>query len=279
MLKRLGALVGPLLCGVLFSSPAAVGAPATAPCALHVETVVSVDEKVYAVILRSNETANDVHLTLYSDANDYAISLPGTRFEPVASNAGSSPFAPQAALESAPIFVVLPRADLIEGARVDLSDATLQKDQSCFPTYAYTDFYLRMSNPTYAPSVEAKTLKLQLSHAYVRGAPTVSALVIDRSSTGQNCPVPARQARMTRFVVPAYPDVARAAGFTGSVQVFVRLDASGKVLETGIYKSSGNAALDAAARRAAEASGYSAEIFRCEPIPGTYLYRADFSSR
>jgi TonB family protein len=263
----------------MFSSPAAVGAPATAPCALHVKTVVSVDEKVYAVILRSNESANDVHVTLYSDANDYVISLPSLRFEPNASVAGSSPFAPQSTLESAPIFVVLPKADLITGARVELSDATLQRDQACFATYAYTDFYQQLVNPSFARSAEARALKVELAHAYVRGAPTVTALatIARTSMTEKDCPIAASRATTMRPAMPDYPSVARAAGVTGTVQVFVRLDASGNVVETGIYKSSGNATLDAAARRAAQDSSYSPEIYRCEPIPGTYLFRADFA--
>ena len=276
--KPLSVVAMVLLCQAALTRGAA-SAAATAPCALHVQTVVAVDEKVYAVILRSDEVLSDVNLALYSEGNDYAVSLPGLRFEPTASPEPPSRLAPAAGFASAPIFVVLPKVDVIIAARAEFSDGSLQRDKDCFADYAYTDFYQKLSNPTYTRSEEDKTLKLELSHAYVRGAPTVTALAtIARTATGgKGCPVGASMARMTRVMEPDYPAAARAGGITGSVQVFVRLDQDGKLLETGIYKSSGSPTLDQAARRAAETSSYSPEIFRCERIPGTYLFRANFT--
>jgi protein TonB len=83
-------------------------------------------------------------------------------------------------------------------------------------------------------------------------------------------------AMLTRTVQPKYPENAREQGATGTVQVKVSLNPSGGVISTSIYKSSGNAELDQAALAAAHESTYNPEIEDCQPVAGTYLFRAGF---
>ncbi len=94
-----------------------------------------------------------------------------------------------------------------------------------------------------------------------------------------SCAVPNKEAATTRAVQPDYPDIARQQGAAGTTQVKVSLSATGAVLGTAVYRSSGNAALDSAALAAARASAYSPEIENCERVPGSYLFQADFTGQ
>ncbi len=93
------------------------------------------------------------------------------------------------------------------------------------------------------------------------------------------CAVPNKDASTTRAVEPDYPDMARQQGAVGTVQVKVSLSATGSVLSTSVYKSSGNSSLDQAALSAARASSYAPETENCVPIAGNYIFRADFTGQ
>ncbi|MGB8205592.1 MAG: energy transducer TonB, partial [Candidatus Baltobacteraceae bacterium] len=93
------------------------------------------------------------------------------------------------------------------------------------------------------------------------------------------CAQPHVDATVTRPVEPDYPDIARQQGATGTVQVKVTLTATGAVAGASVYRGSGNASLDNAAVKAAEQSSYTPEIEDCQPIAGSYLFRADFTGQ
>jgi len=76
-----------------------------------------------------------------------------------------------------------------------------------------------------------------------------------------------------------YPDIARQQGVVGSTDVQVTLDATGNVTDVSIHKSSGNAALDQSAIKAAKATRYSPEIVGCVKTAGAYLFKADFNGQ
>jgi protein TonB len=78
-------------------------------------------------------------------------------------------------------------------------------------------------------------------------------------------------------VEPDYPDIARQQGAVGTTNIKVTLDANGNVTDAEVFKSSGNAALDNAALKAAKATEYTAETVNCVKTPGSYLFRADFT--
>ncbi len=80
-----------------------------------------------------------------------------------------------------------------------------------------------------------------------------------------------------RAAVPAYPTAARKAGATGTVEVKVTLDAAGTVIAAAVYKSSGNADLDASSIASARATKYRPSTFLCRPEAGAYLFEADFA--
>jgi protein TonB len=67
-----------------------------------------------------------------------------------------------------------------------------------------------------------------------------------------------------------------AAGYTGQAKVQVDLDASGNVVGTSIYQSTGSMELDRAALAAARASRYAPEERDCKNVAGSYLFVVDF---
>jgi TonB family protein len=73
-----------------------------------------------------------------------------------------------------------------------------------------------------------------------------------------------------------YPLGAQQVGATGRVWVNVRLTPTGTVAKASVYRSSGNDYLDASAVRSASKTHYSPEVFRCEPVVGSYLFVANF---
>ncbi len=94
------------------------------------------------------------------------------------------------------------------------------------------------------------------------------------------CAVPNKDAAIKGSPVePDYPDIARQQGAVGTTQVKVTLDASGSVESVGIYKSSGNQALDNSAMAAAKATSYTAETVNCVPQSGSYIFRAEFTGQ
>jgi TonB family protein len=62
-----------------------------------------------------------------------------------------------------------------------------------------------------------------------------------------------------------------------SAEVAVTIAPNGKVTGAKIYKSSGDAAVDAAALTAAEKSKYTPKMVNCVAVQGSYLFKADFA--
>jgi protein TonB len=90
------------------------------------------------------------------------------------------------------------------------------------------------------------------------------------------CAKPHVDATTTNPVAPETPETAREQGATGTAQVRVSLSATGSVLSTTVYKSSGSPLLDQAALQAARQSSYAPEIDDCVKVAGDYIFRADF---
>lgn len=81
-----------------------------------------------------------------------------------------------------------------------------------------------------------------------------------------------------KTVVTQSPDVPedQLNGFSGTAKVKVDLDASGAVVGTSIYESTGNMQLDRAAVSAARESRYAPEERDCKNVAGSYLFTVDF---
>lgn len=63
---------------------------------------------------------------------------------------------------------------------------------------------------------------------------------------------------------------------SGSAQAIVTIAPSGRVAQARIFRSSGNAAIDAAVVSAARRSTYRAKVVNCVPVQGTYIFKVDF---
>jgi TonB family protein len=75
-----------------------------------------------------------------------------------------------------------------------------------------------------------------------------------------------------------YPPALRGAGTSGTAFVFVAVGPGGAVLGERLAASSHSDALDRAALAAAAQSTYDPAYYRCKPVAGTAIYRADFGS-
>lgn len=94
-----------------------------------------------------------------------------------------------------------------------------------------------------------------------------------------SCDTPAVEATMRSAAVPRYPDLARAAGVTGTVGIAVTLSPTGDIVATSIDSSSGSVPLDLAALEAARASTYTPRIVDCKAVPSTYIFKAIFDNQ
>lgn len=109
-------------------------------------------------------------------------------------------------------------------------------------------------------------------------APLATAAPIP-TPTPRSCSQPHQDAATTQKAEADYPELARQQGAVGSVTVKVNLSANGSVADLGVYKSSGNSALDREALKAARNSRYSPEVEACEKVAGQYLFVVDFTSQ
>jgi TonB family protein len=99
------------------------------------------------------------------------------------------------------------------------------------------------------------------------------------SSASPGCATPHTDAALTNAVAPEYTASAREQGATGTVLVKVVLSPTGNVTQVGVYRSSGNDALDNAALQAALAGSYSPETNDCKPVGGSYIFHANFDKQ
>jgi TonB family protein len=97
--------------------------------------------------------------------------------------------------------------------------------------------------------------------------------------TRPSCAAPHVDAHTTLKAEADYPQLAQAQGAIGTASVRVALSETGAVTGADIYKSSGNAALDREAIKAARNSRYAPEIEDCQKVPGRYLFVVDFTSQ
>jgi TonB family protein len=108
--------------------------------------------------------------------------------------------------------------------------------------------------------------------------PTQLLKVIGEGST-LTCKDPYADAQTDVAARLDYPAIAREMGQTGTAFVKVTLTDTGAVDSVALYRSSGSDYLDRAALNAAQQSHYRPQLFRCEPAPGSYLFRAQFEMR
>jgi protein TonB len=88
------------------------------------------------------------------------------------------------------------------------------------------------------------------------------------------CSAPDIPAKALDAVTPEAPPDTPVSDVTAKVEV--TLDATGAVVATKIFSSTGYLQLDNAALRAARESRYAPEERDCKNVPGSYLFTVDF---
>lgn len=111
------------------------------------------------------------------------------------------------------------------------------------------------------------------------GPPAAPPAAAPPTATPRACANPNADAIATDKVTPDMPEIARQMGATGTAQIKVDLDESGKVLGVAVYKSTNNRALDEAAKQAARQSKYRPETRNCVAVSGSYLYTVTFENQ
>lgn len=238
------------------------------------------DGKTYAIVFASKTgKTRDVHLDLYSDRSEYAAAVPALDFDPVQLAAGVLPPPGPRAFKSPVVFVTLPQTDALLVASAQMGGSDPASTEPCRAEHAKTESYWRIteSKPHVTDQGDVDRQKL-LVEVFKQGVDAIPALmtIAQTSTAARACAVRYRDATATAPSAPDYPEMARQQGAQGVVLITVELNADGSVAEVTVYKSSGNSFLDGAALAAAQRSKYRAEIFRCERIPGTYIFHADF---
>jgi TonB family protein len=136
---------------------------------------------------------------------------------------------------------------------------------------------MRQTVPQPTSSNENVRIAADFRQLAVGNAPPL--LAFEHRETPLACAEPFVDAKIVGLPVePDYPMLARNLGQTGTVHIQVAIDPTGAVVNAKIARSSGSVILDGAALTAAQKTQYAPQIFRCEAVPGTFTYRADFTA-
>jgi TonB family protein len=211
----------------------------------------------------------DVSLKFFTRTHSYNLSLPAQSFaeKPLTASA-LFPFAARTQF-------ALPDGDTILALSAGTPSENSQNAPACTPSSLVVWDSLPDAAPNAVSAIEREARKqLALSFA---DPPKVVAVAMRNTELEPRCVHPYRSARVVEKELAGYPEVARAQGATGRSTVMVALGTDGGVESTKVWRTSGSPALDEEAMRAAGASSYSPEIFRCEALRGSYLFVVDFT--
>jgi TonB family protein len=84
-------------------------------------------------------------------------------------------------------------------------------------------------------------------------------------------------AAISQPYLPVLPAIAAEQGATGTTLVKIRIAATGSLLSSTVFATSGNPHIDRAALEAARASRYTAAVHECAATAASYLLRVDFT--
>ncbi len=94
---------------------------------------------------------------------------------------------------------------------------------------------------------------------------------------GPACSEPNVEAKTLVAVSPEQSSSAFGVASDVTAMIRVDLDATGRVTGVSVYRSSGSPELNNAALDAARASTYAPEVRDCRAVPGSYLFKVEFS--
>jgi outer membrane biosynthesis protein TonB len=141
------------------------------------------------------------------------------------------------------------------------------KTVACRPTFAGT-----------GPESPKETLVSRISYSSEPSVPASHATATTPPFEPRTCATPFSGATVKVPIAPDFPS--NAAGmFSGAATAFVdvAVDSDGSILATWMLVSSGVSSLDAAAVVAARRSTFVPQMAYCEPVKGTYVFRATFT--
>lgn len=248
-----------------------------ATCPIRTQSLLAMpDGKSYAVLINSDlKRTTEVRLTLYSTEWSYTLTLPAVAFTRKMPDNPYPTLRSLARFTADPVFVKLPRADTLLAVRADPGAG--ESPATCDPTYAYTlEIDLYRFGSRFVPSLGSAIEGRAIVASFNASTPSVAAAVL-AAEPALACAEPYAISR-TLLTAPAnYPKEARDAGETGLVVIAVDLSPNGAIQGTNIVSSTAIETLTQEALRAAKASTYTPELFRCQPAASTYLFRVGYS--
>ena len=117
------------------------------------------------------------------------------------------------------------------------------------------------------------------AHALPPVGAIARAHAISEPASVLTCTHPFRQARAERVTAPDYPGAAAAEGeyYELAVAVSVELGRKGQIVGLGFESPSGHSLFDGNALYAASQTIYSPKIGLCRPVPGFYIFDAEYA--
>jgi TonB family protein len=209
----------------------------------------------------------DVAVTLYTHAHAYDLLLPAQRFDERVPAQAIPLFA-------ARVFFTVPDDDALEALTANIA-TTNPYGPSCNVSHLVVSDALAPAG-TAAPSAAELDARQALARSFDGGVNTITAATLRDAEPAPSCEHPYRNLQIVRKAASPYPAVALQRELGGTVIIEVNYDAQGRVVATRVRSGSGWPVLDAAAISAAEKTAYQPEIFRCESLPGYYLYTVEF---
>lgn len=101
--------------------------------------------------------------------------------------------------------------------------------------------------------------------------------VVPEGPPAPACSDPNVDAKTIVAISPDAPASAYGGATDVTAMIKVDLDATGRILGVSVYRSAGSLELDQAAMQAARQSTYSPELRDCQAVPGSYLFKVEFS--
>jgi hypothetical protein len=217
-------------------------------CAVDVEAAVASPASLVAH-LRADGASAGAHLLIFSATEAYAVDVPASALSGLRSIKNTAPFE-----------ITFPKPIEAKFIYVDSYRLDGGAETAC-PTEPREFESKPPATPGGTPQPTGPTL--HLAAKFVQLLPPGTCGTVYDAATIQIAVSPD---------FPMSPDVVE-----GSVRVIVYVDASGRATKAYVLSSSGSKSEENATKDAALKSGYSPSRFYCTPVPGTYVFRADFA--
>jgi TonB family protein len=235
-------------------------------CLVSIQLTAMPDAGTYAAVIGSTQPGPvDATATLYTSSQSFSLVLTSVALVDRRNSIGEPLF------RTEPVFFKIATTEPIRGGDVSLSKGGERLE--CLKGR----YVQRVAGAYEAP--DATRREHDIWKQYVKENPTVLPTTLRPAEREPTCETEYRDATLVTPALPEYPEAARREGAVGTVEVLVALGPEGREAWHAVYRSSGNESLDRAGENAAARSTYAPEIFRCVPVSGGYIYRADFAGR